>query len=758
MHEGGFDQYGKKMLDSVKQHWGEGLHLTCFYHDFDITTKDAPQSPNITYRNLNEITEMLEYRDAFAKYDGNYSAGYNWRMDAIKWCHKVFALSEYAFELSDDSREAGWMVWIDADTVTDTPFTFTDIEEYLPQKASIVHLGRTTTDYSETSFIGFNLDRENPLQLIADLRGAYISGEVLGYREWHDGFIFERLLNIYKAHGTNVYNLTPKVEDLDAFGVSPLSQWMTHFKGNKKQLLNDTTVAPDVNGPARYQQLLDVVKHYRVESVIETGCWNGGRAIQMALTAFDSGRDEFTYTGYDLFEEATEESDEREMNSKAHNTLTAITNRLTEFKEAAEEDGKTFNFTLHKGDTNETLKGDESADLVYIDGGHSYDTTLNDYNKVTAPIIVFDDFFTEDTDGNKPIEEHCGTNKVIEGIIEDIKEVDLDWRVKVLPSSDRVREGGHTHLAVVLKDPELEELPKEFSRVPIVVTPKDCMPDDYIINNVNTNIENVDGGDWIEECKLTEDHMIIVSGGQIDYESLRLTIKNLESNGKNPKVACVKHSYPRLLKHKIVPDYCIILDPRPIDGVSTHGVVRKELFKKINKDTLFLVASMTDPSVVEYLQSKDATIKLWHAFSDAIRDKDEKGEFKINPNCNIPEGSVFVTGGTCAAMRTFGMFHVLGFRTFHFFGFDCSVPEEDITDEMKEEKLDTGHQKYFKVESDDQVFWTTGELLAMAQDCEKLFDRQDIDFSLCFHGGPSLVKSVYETSKKVNENTYEEII
>lgn len=752
----GYETYAKKMLESVKEHWHPDSRLICFYHDFDLNVDDWSDCHNISFRNLNEVDDLHDYRNTFAKYDGNINGQYNWRMDAIKWCHKVFALSEIAFDMAEDSVDPGWLIWLDADTVTVKDFNPYTSLTFLDDKVSLYHLGRTATDYSETSFIAFNINRENPLQLIADLRGAYMSGEVLGYREWHDGFIFERLLNIYKAHGTRTVNLTPDCKDLNAFGVSPISQYMVHYKGNLKKQLSNTEVAPDVNGPKRYSQLLKMIQHYGVESVVETGTWNGGRAIQMAEAAFANGKEQFSYTGFDLFEEATDETDKKELNTKAHNSYEAVNNRLREYQERKSEEGKVFNFSLYKGDTNVTVpEVSPEADLAYIDGGHSYGTTKSDWLHITAPVVVFDDFFSKDANGNKPDDEGCGTNFVIDEIVKDVTDNERKWRVKVLPSQDGVKGGGHTHLAVVLKDDNLPDLPIEFSRVPIVVQPRDCMPDDYIHNNVKINTDKHGQGDWIKICGITEDPMIIVSGGYVDYDSLRITIDNMIADGKNPKIACVKHSYPKLIKHKIKPDYCVILDPRPVDGVSTHGVVRKDLFKKIYKSTLFLVASMTDPSVVDLLESKGAKIKLWHAFSDALRDK-KADTFKIAKDLNIPEGTQFITGGTCAAMRTFGMFHVLGFRTFHLFGFDCSVG--DISSTEAEEVLDTGQKKYFKVEVNDEVYWTTGELLAMAQDCERLFERDDIDFKIIFHEHrPSLAGAVWRTSGKAHETSYKEL-
>lgn len=123
---------------------------------------------------------------------------------------------------------------------------------------------------------------------------------------------------------------------------------------------------------------------------------NGGRAIEMALAAFEH-TDKVHYTGFDLFEDATEESDEYEMNTKPHNMVEAVSQRLTEFAEKMKEKDKEFTFNLYKGDTKETLpacKEAQEADFAYIDGGHSYETVKSDYENLNkVPIMVFDDFF-----------------------------------------------------------------------------------------------------------------------------------------------------------------------------------------------------------------------------------------------------------------------------------------------------------------------------------------------------------------------------
>ena len=78
--EDGYTKYARKMLESVKENWGEGLHLTAFYHDFDIADYDYPVSDNITYRNLNDIEDLHIFRNANKDNDGTKK----WPL-SIKW-------------------------------------------------------------------------------------------------------------------------------------------------------------------------------------------------------------------------------------------------------------------------------------------------------------------------------------------------------------------------------------------------------------------------------------------------------------------------------------------------------------------------------------------------------------------------------------------------------------------------------------------------------------------------------------------------
>ena len=549
----GFERYARKMLLSVIENWKDDLKLIAYYHDFtDDLVKELPESDKIEYRNLDNIQDMKNYKQLMKLHDGTEGGKipYNWRMDAIKWCNKVYALTDLSLEIGEQEARGGWLIWLDADTVTTKPFSEERVLRLFKKGAELVHLGRKDIDYSETSFIAFNLDYQSPHYLLADLRGCYDIGEVTAYREWHDGFIFERLLKIYVAHGLRVQNLSQGAEGLAAFAQSPLSQYMIHYKGNLKNNVEEE-------------------------------------------------------------------------------------------------------------------------------------------------------------------EEEVGT---------------------IIPTQTSA----------------VDTLDKTLPRkVPIVIKPKDSVPKETIVSNINENLKILDKWDMVRSCNINDEHAIIVSGGpSLDISKLKYLARKTKG-----KIICVKHSYPTLLKAGIKPWACVILDPRPVEGTSTHGIVRSTLFDKVDPSTKFFVASMTDPSVTKLLKEKTDNIYGWHAFSQAIKDSIKTKEDGDALKANIGEDATFVTGGTCAAMRAIGMMHIFGFRNFHLFGFDCCM-EGELSAEELSRTMEDGKKKYMRVETNGYEFWTTGELLAMAQDCEKLFNNKDIEMNINVYGEGTLVSEVFKNSLRSQKMYY----
>ena len=100
----GLEVYARNMLNSFDKHWDKDIQLHAWYHDFEeaafyrnFKELDVP-SKGVKYSNLNNIQDMLDYRESMKVHNGTEGGKiqYNWRLDAIKWCHKIYALTETA--------------------------------------------------------------------------------------------------------------------------------------------------------------------------------------------------------------------------------------------------------------------------------------------------------------------------------------------------------------------------------------------------------------------------------------------------------------------------------------------------------------------------------------------------------------------------------------------------------------------------------------------------------------------------------------
>lgn len=180
----------------------------------------------------------------------------------------------------------------------------------------------------------------------------------------------------------------------------------------------------------RYNQLLQLIGLFQPRTICEIGVWNGHNAIRMIQQACKY-RQDVEYTGYDLFEDATPETDEKEFNVKIHCKKDEIEAAI----KFESRPGTLIN--LIKGDTNETLQP-KHYDLVFVDGGHSIATIAADYAKLMCnPIIVLDDYYTDGPDTEK-----YGCNDLLCHF--------TNPNFIVLPAKDPVKGGGFTQFVLVV--------------------------------------------------------------------------------------------------------------------------------------------------------------------------------------------------------------------------------------------------------------------------------------------------------------------
>ena len=175
----------------------------------------------------------------------------------------------------------------------------------------------------------------------------------------------------------------------------------------------------------RYAQLNKLIAFVKPKVIIEVGTHKGKRAEAMCREAVKY-QERVHYIGYDLFEQATDESNARELNGKGAGSEAEARAKLEAI------DGLTFEFI--KGDTRETLHGqDVRGDFVFIDGGHSVETIRGDYEALKASrMIALDDWYDGGVDTSV-----FGCNEVLRNV-----------RHEVLPVGDN-NNGKTLRIAVV---------------------------------------------------------------------------------------------------------------------------------------------------------------------------------------------------------------------------------------------------------------------------------------------------------------------
>ena len=75
------------------------------------------------------------------------------------------------------------------------------------------------------------------------------------------------------------------------------------------------------------------------------------------------------------------------------------------------------------------------------------------------------------------------------------------------------------------------------------------------------------------------------------------------------------------------------------------------------------------------------------------------------------------------------------------------MKDEPTTEQRKETtgaEDEEPRPKYIQVAVRDENFWTTGELLAMAQDCERVFNDTSMNLTLTIHGEHTLVSALWK--------------
>lgn len=433
MHAAGFNKYGTRFLDTFLKFWPENYELHIYAEDFDIARAGDRVKVLDLHASIPELQAFKRRHALNPVAAGQQKKGYNYRFDAVRFANKSFVMW-HAYQ----NRTSRHALWLDADTVAFLPVPRDFVQRILADGEFMAYLGRLGV-HSETGFLPYDFGHAGAAEFFDTLKSMYVSDTVFSLQEWHDCQVIDAIRVVLQAQGKI------SAKNLNVFGAahpfvnSVAGLFLDHMKGPQRKdagrSAGDDYLIPPysrVNFYAgRYSQVPGLIEEIKPRSIVEVGTWSGWRAVQMCLIALQH-QPEVHYRGFDVFEVFTKEFDAHEMNVKPHFSREEVDRLLSLLAQIYPE----FTYELIQGNTNETLKN-ETADFVFLDGGHSVETIRNDFEGVkNARRILLDDYYTGPIDTSL-----YGCNVIVEA--------QAAGRFQLLPVKDPVAGGGHTQFVLL---------------------------------------------------------------------------------------------------------------------------------------------------------------------------------------------------------------------------------------------------------------------------------------------------------------------
>lgn len=230
IHAAGWVAYGERMVDSVIARWpAESLPLILYAEGFEPEPR-----PGLEVRRLPAwITSFKAQHGAIAASNGRRAGGYDYRFDAVKFAHKVAALTDCALRLTDET-----LIWLDADTFTHADVDATWLDRLFPGPGYLAWLDRTHS-HPECGFVMFRCGHPYHRGFMERFRDLYINGEVFSLRETHDSFVLQHLVLVKVANAKIEAPISLSGwarRTSHPFANGPLGERLDHQKGPRKAM------------------------------------------------------------------------------------------------------------------------------------------------------------------------------------------------------------------------------------------------------------------------------------------------------------------------------------------------------------------------------------------------------------------------------------------------------------------------------------------------------------------------------------------
>ena len=228
----GFRETGSLLISGFIQYWPNETHLTVYVDD-PIPKNELIRHHRVTYKILNH-KDLLEFK---ARHANNLEANglgkrsdngaKNYRYDAVRFSHKVFALFQFLEE-----KETDTLIWLDGDSRTHSRVTMNNIDSWCPEGKFAGYLARPWM-YTETGFHIFNVNHSIAQDFLNSWKQYYLDDSIFSLDMWTDCHTYDAAKT--KFDDAHWFNLSPPIKNNHPFINGPLGEFMDHMKGPRKK-------------------------------------------------------------------------------------------------------------------------------------------------------------------------------------------------------------------------------------------------------------------------------------------------------------------------------------------------------------------------------------------------------------------------------------------------------------------------------------------------------------------------------------------
>lgn len=256
-----WDIYAKRMLESYAANWPKEIPIMVQLDDGVL----APEVDKIIRSHDGLKCGWEKDHAEFVARNKEKDDPQNYRKQAVRFCHKIFAL-KYALDSVSEAKKAGhddvcrYLIWLDADVLTTRKVTLEDIQKCLPNEGDAVsYMGRKDWPHSECGWLVFDLENGGDI-VIKEVWDSYIHDSIFKFPEWHDSWVFDAARKFFTENNQTGRwtNLTPEAKGMDVWPQSPMASWSRHYKG--------PTAKAELSGALQSQKKKDNMQPLKIET------------------------------------------------------------------------------------------------------------------------------------------------------------------------------------------------------------------------------------------------------------------------------------------------------------------------------------------------------------------------------------------------------------------------------------------------------------------------------------------------------------